>query len=52
MDTVEGGRGNSKQVFLTMFFRNCSLMLIFVLAEKTQECVIEVFDLLSEKLGI
>jgi transposase, IS30 family len=52
MDTVEGGRGNSKQVFLTMLFRNCSLMLIFALAEKTQECVIEVFDLLSEKLGI
>jgi IS30 family transposase len=52
MDTVEGGRGNSKQALLTMFFRNCSLMLIFILAEKTQECVIEVFDLLSEKLGI
>jgi Transposase and inactivated derivatives, IS30 family len=52
MDTVEGGRGNSKQVLLTMFFRNCSLMIIFILAEKTQECVIEVFDLLSEKLGI
>jgi Transposase and inactivated derivatives, IS30 family len=52
MDTVEGSRGNSKQVFLTMFFRSCSLMLIFVLAEKTQECVIEVFDLLSQRLGI
>jgi IS30 family transposase len=52
MDTVEGGRGNGKQAFLTLFFRNCSLMLIFVLTEKTQECVIEVFDTLSEKLGI
>lgn len=52
MDTVEGGRGNSKQAFLTMLFRNCSLMLIFVLAQKSQECVIEVFDTLSEKLGI
>lgn len=52
MDTVEGGRGNSKQAFLTMFFRNCSLMLIFVLAEKTQEYVVEVFDTLSEKLGV
>lgn len=51
MDTVEGGRGNSKQAFLTLFFRNCSLMLIFVLPEKTQECVTEVFDTLSEKLG-
>ena len=52
MDTVEGGRGNSKQAFLTLFFRNCSLMLIFVLPEKTQECVMEVFDTLSEKLGV
>lgn len=52
MDTVEGGRGNSKQAFLTMLFRNCSLMLIFVLEEKTQDCVIEVFDILTEKLGI
>ncbi|MCX7709536.1 MAG: IS30 family transposase [Clostridia bacterium] len=52
MDTLEGGRGNSKQAFLTMFFRNCSLMLIFVLAEKTQECIIEVFDILSHKLGV
>lgn len=52
MDTVEGGRGNSKQAFLTLFFRNCSLMLIFVLPEKTQECVREVFDILSEKLGV
>lgn len=52
MDTVEGGHGNSKQAFLTMLFRNCSLMLIFVLEEKTQDCVIEVFDILTEKLGI
>lgn len=52
MDTVEGGRDNSKQVLLTMFFRNCSLMLIFMLEEKTQDHVIEVFDLLTEKLGL
>lgn len=52
MDTVEGGRENSTQAFLTMFFRNCSLMLIFVLEEKTQERVIEVFDLLTQKLGM
>lgn len=52
MDTVEGGRGNSKQAFLTMMFRNCSLMLIFVLEQKTQDHVIEVFDVLTEKLGI
>jgi IS30 family transposase len=52
LDTVEGGRGNGKQVFMTMLFRNCSLMLIFVLPEKTQECVIEVLDVLSDRLGI
>lgn len=52
MDTVEGGRDNSKQAFLTMLFRNCSLMLIFVLEEKTQQQVIDVFDILSEKFGI
>lgn len=52
LDTVEGGRDNSTQAFMTMLFRNCSLMLIFVLEEKTQEHVIEVFDLLCERLGI
>lgn len=52
MDTVEGGKGNSKKVLLTMFFRNCSLMLIFLLEEKTQEQVVEVFDALSHKFGV
>ncbi len=52
LDTVEGGRDNSTQAFMTMLFRNCSLMLIFVLAEKTQGHVIEVIDLLCDKLGI
>ena len=52
LDTVEGGRDNSTQAFLTIFFRNCSLMLIFVLEEKSQDQVIKVFDYLTEKLGI
>ena len=52
MDTVEGGKKNSTKVFLTMFFRNCSLMLIFLLSEKTQEQVVEVFDTLSDRLGV
>lgn len=52
LDTVEGGRDNSTQVFLTIFFRNCSLMLIFVLQEKSQDQVIKVFDYLTEKLGM
>lgn len=51
MDTVEGGRSNGKKVLLTLFFRNCSLMLIFLLEEKTQNCVTEVFDHLSASLG-
>ena len=52
MDTVEGGRSNSKQALLTLFFRNCSLMLAFILPEKSQACVIAVFDWLSENLGL
>lgn len=52
MDTVEGGRKNGEKVFLTLFFRNCSLMLIFLLEKKTQECVTKVFDYLSNALGI
>ncbi|MCU7526780.1 MAG: IS30 family transposase [Ignavibacteria bacterium] len=51
MDTVEGSKKDSK-VFLTMLFRNCSLMLIFLLEEKTQECVSRVFDWLTDELGI
>lgn len=42
MDTVEGSKGG--KVFLTMFFRSCSLMLIFQMEEKTQDCVQRVFD--------
>ena len=52
MDTVVGGVSNSTQVFLTMLFRNCSLMLIFPIREKSQYCVTEVFDYLSNSLGI
>lgn len=52
LDTVEGGRDNSTQAFLTIFFRSCSLMLIFVLLEKSQDQVIKVFDYLTEKLSI
>lgn len=51
MDTVEGSKLNGNKVLLTMMFRNCSLMLIFLLEEKTQECVIEVFDFLCSNLG-
>lgn len=51
LDTVEGAKSKSKKVFLTMLFRSCSLMLMFLLTEKTADCVAEVFDYLSEVLG-
>ena len=50
MDTVLGKQGDSK-VFLTMFFRKSSLMLIFLLDQKTSACVKCVFDWMSEQLG-
>ncbi len=51
MDTVVGPV-HSKKVMLTLLFRSCSLMLIFLLPQKTQGYVIETLNLLSEKLGI
>jgi IS30 family transposase len=50
MDTVEGGL--SGKVFLTLFFRNCSFMLIFLMERNTQKCVSEVFNMLEKSLGI
>ncbi len=49
MDVVEGKKGG--KVFLTMFFRNSSLMLIFLLDACTQEDVKQVFDKLYNDLG-
>lgn len=51
MDTVEGAKG-TKACFLTMLFRNCNLMLMFLLKEQTQEEVNRIFDYLTEVLGI
>lgn len=51
MDTVIGKRNGGGKVLLTMFFRNCSLMLIFLMEEKSQEEVAKVFDWLSKGLG-
>jgi transposase, IS30 family len=50
MDTVEGTKGG--KVLLTLMFRNCSLMLAFLLESKTQEEVKRVFDYLSNMLGV
>jgi IS30 family transposase len=50
MDTVEGGL--SGKVLLTLYFRNCSFMLIFLMERNTQKCVSEVFNMLEKSLGI
>jgi IS30 family transposase len=50
IDTVEGIKGG--KVLLTMIFRNCSLMLAFLLESKVQENVQMVFDELTNILGI
>lgn len=51
MDTVKGGREKGK-VFLTMIFRKTSFMLIFLMKDGTQDSVIQVFDALTDLLGI
>jgi IS30 family transposase len=50
MDTVEGIKGG--KVLLTLMFRNCSLMLAFLLESKTGEEVKRVFDCLTDMLGV
>lgn len=50
MDTVEGCKGG--KVLLTLLFRNCNLMLILLLRDKTQQSVIEAFDQLSKSIGV
>ncbi len=49
MDTVEGRKGG--KVLLTMFFRNTKCLLSFLLAAKTQEAVLTVFNWLEQGLG-
>lgn len=51
MDTVIG-TATSKKVLLTLLFRSCNLMLIILLERKTQECVIDALNNLSDALGI
>ena len=50
MDTVLGCRG-SKKVFLTMYFRSCKCLLIFLMPDKSANSVKAVFDRLEKKLG-
>ena len=49
MDTVKGSTNGP--VLLTMLFRSCSFMLIFLLKHNTQECVAEVFEGIEAALG-
>ena len=49
MDCVEGEKGG--KVLLTLIFRNCNLMLVFLLEKQDQECVLEVFIWLETVLG-
>jgi IS30 family transposase len=50
MDTLKGKREEGK-VFLTLFFRNSSFMLAFVLDSCSQECVKRAIDELYNTLG-
>lgn len=49
MDTVEGIKGG--KVFLTLLFRQSKFMLIYLLEEKTTECVTKKFKQIQKILG-
>lgn len=49
MDSVEGNRGG--KVLLTIYFRNCSLMLAYLREHNTAKTVTDIFENLYQKLG-
>lgn len=49
MDTVEGIKGG--KVFLTLLFRNYNFMLIFLMENKTMECVEKIFINIRKTIG-
>jgi IS30 family transposase len=49
MDTVEGKKGS--KVLLTLFFRNCSLMLAILLESSTQKCVKSAIDTIYDAMS-
>ena len=51
LDTVHGCN-KTGNVMLTLLFRNCNFMLIFLMPECTKECVKRVFDDITDFLGI
>ena len=50
MDTVEGIKGG--KVFLTLLFRQSKFMLIYLMENKTTECVEKAFNRIKETVGI
>lgn len=50
MDTVEGKKGG--KVFLTLLIRQSKLMLIYLLEQKTMECVTNAITRIKDALGI
>ena len=51
MDTVKSARG-SKKAILTIIFRQSNFMVGFLMEHCSEECVIAVFDMLSDALGL
>lgn len=51
MDVVEGAGGKSEKVLLTLFFRSCSLMLIFLMDADNAANVVEIFCWFYDQLG-
>ncbi len=51
MDTVIGVVGSHKAI-LTLLFRSCNLMIMFLLENKTQESVVNALNWLSDNLGV
>ncbi|GAB6106721.1 IS30 family transposase [Fusibacter bizertensis] len=49
MDTVIGRKGG--KVLLTLFFRNCSLMIALLLDSGTQECVLDAMNAIYDAIG-
>lgn len=51
MDTVEGPK-RTKPVLLTLYFRICSLLLVFWLKSQTQKEVLKIFNYLEKQWGL
>lgn len=51
MDTVEGIKGETESVLLTLLFTSSNFLMAFKMEHKTMECVSKVFDFLKDTLG-